>query len=189
MTVFNFGLFVKEWKFETPDMFISNAGDGYWNDCILFGNPVGMIWELENVGKRNILIACELRNTGTRTISITCELRNTGTRTSLIACGAWRADGRTGGRVGWLEHLRKNPFWEYVSWKNWILYISLNPDFSIFSQKRCTPKKYEIWRRFRAEISHMGSIQAWKLKLLKWHYDNLGTWFQYQFPKQLILKL
>ena len=49
-------------------MFISIAGDNCWNNCILFGNPVGMNWNYENVGKRNILIACELRNTGTRTI-------------------------------------------------------------------------------------------------------------------------
>ena len=30
-----------------------------------------MIWNYENVGKRNILIACELRNTGTRTSLMT----------------------------------------------------------------------------------------------------------------------
>ena len=80
--------------------------------------------------------------------------------------------GPAGGRVGWLKHLRKNPFWEYVSWKTLTLYISLNPDFLIFLQKRRAPKFHAFWRAACAEISHMRPIQARKLKLLKWPFPG-----------------
>ena len=107
------------------------------------------------------------------------EHGNTGTPAILIQfwskTDGWaggRSGGRPGGRVGWLKHLRKNPVWEYVSWKNWILYISLNPDFLIFLQKRRAPKFHEEWSDFRGEISHMRPIQARKLKLLKWPFPG-----------------
>ena len=48
--------------------------------------PSELIGIMENVGKRNILIACELRNTGKRPSLMTCELGNTGTGTSLMTC-------------------------------------------------------------------------------------------------------
>ena len=54
---------------------------------------------------------------------------------------------------------------------------SLNPDFLIFLQKRRAPKNDEIWRRFRAEISHMRPIQARKLKLLKTVIWDLAYYF------------
>ena len=38
------------------------------NNNISFGNPNGINWSQENIGKRIILISFELRNTGTRTI-------------------------------------------------------------------------------------------------------------------------
>ena len=52
--------------------------------------------------------------------------------------------GPAGGRVGWLKHLRKNPFWEYVSWKTRIYNISLKAYFLIWFQKRRAPKNEEI---------------------------------------------
>ena len=101
-----------------------------------------------------------------RTSLITYRLRNTGKRTSLITCDPWRAGGRAGGRVGWLKSIGKESILGICILKNWILYIYLNPDFLIFLQKKRAPKNDEIWRRFRGEISHMGSIQGGKLKLL-----------------------
>ena len=58
-------------------------------------------------------------------------------------------------------------FSETVSWKTLILYISLDTDILVIWQKRRAPKNDEIWRRFRAEISHMRPIQGRKLKPFK----------------------
>ena len=48
------------------------------NNSILFGNPVGISWNYENIGKRHILIACELRNTGKRIMLIEVRDSQTG---------------------------------------------------------------------------------------------------------------
>ena len=66
--------------------FISIRVDFIEDNMTSFGNSVGINWNLENVGKRNILVACELRNTGKQTSLMTCELRNTGTGTILVTC-------------------------------------------------------------------------------------------------------
>ena len=66
-----------------------------------------------------------------------------------------RAGGRPGGRVGWLKHLRKNQLWEYVSWKSLILYISLNPDFLIFFQKKMRAEiSWNLVRSSRRDLSY-----------------------------------
>ena len=125
------------------------------NHVILFGNPVGINWNYANIGKRCILLSFELRNTGTRTILtrfwiekywntnhfysvsnwemlehepfwFSLELRNAWTRTSLMTCDPWRADGWTGGRVGWLKSIGKKSIWGIRILENLNLYININ---------------------------------------------------------------
>ena len=83
-----------------------------------------------------------------------------------------RADGRTGGRVGWLKSIGKESILGICILKNTNMqYIIEGWRWDMF-QKRRAPKNDEIWRRFRGEISHMRSIQARKLKLLKWSFPG-----------------
>ena len=85
----------------------------------------------------------------------------------LILWVSGPAGGRAAGSGEW-NIWWTNSFWEYVSWKNMILHILLNADFGVFLQKRRAPKNAAFWCAARAEISHMESIQARKLKLIIW---------------------
>ena len=125
--------------------FISIAGDIYWKQ-----QHLSFYLEIpsELIGIRKIMENNQFWSVLNWEILehepfwLSFELRNTGTRTSLI------------------------------TWKSWILYISLNPDFLVFLQKRRAPKFHAFWRAACAEISHMRPIQARKLKLLKWPFPG-----------------
>ena len=84
--------------------------------------------------------------------------------------------GRAGGRVGRVQHLGKNPFWESVSEKKWLLTILLNSELGVILQKRRAPKNAAFWCAACAEISHMRSIQARKLKLIIWVISQFNFW-------------
>ena len=113
-------------------------------------------------------------NTGNQSFWFSFEHGNTGTQAILIR----RPGGRAAGSGDWDIWL-KNPFSESVSRKILILYISLNPDFLIFFQKRCAPTFHEEWRDFRGEISHMRPIQGQKLKLFQ---TSISRWRRRRGP-------
>ena len=72
--------------------------------------------------------------------------------------------------IFWQEH-----FSEPVSWKTRTLFLPLNPDFlCVLTKKKCAPTTYEVWWRFHAEISDMGPIQTWELKLIRVGYCISG---------------
>ena len=98
--------------------------------------------------------------------------------------------------------LGQEHFSETVSWKTLMLHISLNIEIWVVWQKRRAPENDEIWRRLRAEISHMRPIQARKLKLFRepicdkvtliyinvlWLYQKKQTCFHPEVPWKIHL--
>ena len=116
------------------------------------------VLNLEILETRHFDPVLNLELLGSQSFWFSFEPGNTGKPVILIQCSTWKY---------WkapccLGHVRKNPFWEYVSWRNWIWYISLNPYFLIcFSKKdaRQTMMKFGggfaprslIWDRCRPE--------------------------------------
>ena len=91
---------------------------GFWvdfieNHIILYGKPVGMTQDDENLGTQTILMIWEPGNTGKQSILITWDPGNTGKQSILIT---WDP-GNTG---------KKYPFNNLGSWKYWTTIHSNN---------------------------------------------------------------
>ena len=118
--------------------------DSVLNLEILENQSCWFSFEPGNTGKPFILI-----------IWFSCEPGRIGKPIILITCDPWRADRRTGGRVGWLKHLRKNAFWEHVPGENTnIQYIIEGWLFDMISKKTRAEQWLNLAAVSRRDLSY-----------------------------------